>query len=182
MENRPILFFEFGGVGWGVGDGTRSSLAPANYLDATFTGSSRALANVLDATLSRSSLELATRPKASLVGAHRWNWLHVHSRAFILEREARSTQIWCPTCGSDSGAQGTAEAACWEWLPGNWKSNWTCEGKHAIFQKHDDFELVFQPFKKQFLADRRKELWPSRVKIPSPNPPARMFLVCYCWR
>ena len=42
-----------------------------------FKRSPLALANYLDATLTGSSLALATRPKASLVGAHRWNRLHM---------------------------------------------------------------------------------------------------------
>ena len=108
---------------------TISSLAIANYLDDTLTTSPLALVNNLDATLTRSSLALATRTNASLVGAHGGKSKIRFHRAFILERKTGSAKIWWPTCGGGSGAQGTAETACWEQLPGNFKSKWTCEGK-----------------------------------------------------
>ena len=106
-----------------------SSLVIANYLDDMLTTSPLALVNNLDATLTRSSLALATRTKASLVGAHGGKSKIRFHRAFILERKTGSAKIWWPTCGGGSGAQGTAETACWEQLPGNFKSKWTCEGK-----------------------------------------------------
>ena len=126
-------------------------------------------------------------------------------RAFIVERKARSTKIWWPTCGSGSGAQGTAETACWDRLPGNCKSTWACEGKKSSWRKirkqrvpklqncgetrlkkakSDDFEDKCKPFKRQFRW-QAQGIVAFNGEIPSCKPPARKFrhvtwLFCTC--
>ena len=143
----------------------------------------------LDATLTRSSLALVTRPKGqpcARTGGIDCTWKKIKDQIPLSIHTRKKGNINKDLMAYVRQCQGTAETACWEWLPGNDKSKWACEGTNRSWPTQGSKTVVKHKFYKKNMGAGRQYgtsfygwswcKWLLMIQIPSGE-----LTVCY-WK